>query len=351
MRLFFFLLIPSLLFLTGCPDASTPVENNWPPILESWSIAELSTLPEGIQNEINFFDINDGIVFGRGIWFSDDGGRNWTERSPQADIIVDAISFENYQQGIISFHTGDGSNTPFTIFIAQTSDAGQNWNIGQVLDFDVPLSDLYFIDGFDGFAIVEGAPNEFYRSLDGGASWEIVEGIEPKSAAFSERADNQSIQFIDKQIGYVLAANGNNWYKTIDGGESWSSAPIGAFSPRSYQFLSEDSVYFLAERLYLSTDGGTTAELVSQAIFDSFLALPNASIMGMRYKRFDGSNPAQSLNFYTLSYKEVGSSSWLESQEVVNYYFEAYVSTGPTQILGLAIDQQTAERKLYRLQK
>ncbi|MEM6346894.1 MAG: hypothetical protein AAF927_23600 [Bacteroidota bacterium] len=351
MRFLLFFLLPSLLLLVGCPDPNTNVESNWPPELEGWDIAELSVLPAGIQNEITFFDINDGIVFGQGIWFSDDGGRFWTERSPQEGIIVDAISFENYQEGIISYHTGNGSDEPFAVYIAQTSDAGESWNIGLVLDFDIPVSDLYFIDGFDGFAIVQGLPNEFYRSLDGGGSWELVEGVEPKSASFAGRADNQSIQFIDEQRGFVLAADGNRWYETQDGGESWTSAPIGAFSPRSYQFLSEDSVYFLAERLYLSTDGGTTAELLSQDIFDSFLALPNASVMAMRFKRFDGSNPAQSLNFFTLSFRETGSTAWQESQEVVNYYFEAFVTTGPTQILGLAIDEQTAERRLYRLQK
>ncbi|MFK7924327.1 MAG: hypothetical protein AB8H47_20385 [Bacteroidia bacterium] len=351
MRFYQLLLLCSLPFLVACPDPNTIVESNWPPVLEGWDIAELGTLPAGIQNEINFFNIDDGIVFGAGIWFSDDGGRNWTERSPQADIKVDAISFQTYQRGIISFHTGDGSSTPYDIYIAQTEDAGLNWSVGLVLDFSAPVNDLHFTDDFEGLAIVPGLPNRLYRTLDSGASWDSIENVEPKTSAFTDRANNQSIQFLDDQIGFLLAADGGSWYKTQDAGETWTQEFFDPFAVRAYQLLSEDSVYFLAERLYFSADGGSSFELVSQDIFDSFTALPNASIMAMRFKRIDATNPAQSLNFYTLSYHEAGSSDWLESQEVVNYFFEAFVNTGPSQILGLALDQQTAERTLYRLQK
>ena len=349
-------LLPLLLFATlllhACKDPAPPIPDLWPPEMEGWTIEKVADLPVSVHNHILFFDEADAIVYQEGIWFSEDGGNTWEERSPQSGILVDAVSFQNYEQGTIAFHLGDGNNEPYGIYFAQTKDAGQNWSVYPAQKMLVPTLDLWMIDSFDGFMVGTdgtGSPGLF-QTYDGGLSWERIEGVFPKSSTQTLRSANQLITFRDPYYGYVLGEEGEGWYTTADGGSSWAYYELDPFQIRSFQVMGPDTVYFNSERLYRSVNGGKDATFVGQEILDSFLAGKGGQVLGTERVSEDLSDLSAPVYYFRLFWRD-GKGGTSKSQSIANHYFSDFAQVNDSVYFGLSAQIRKTEQALYRLQR
>jgi hypothetical protein len=349
---YFWLLILTGLLFGACQDPSPPIPDLWPPEMAGWTIEKVADLPVPIHNHILFFDEADAIVYRQGIWFSEDGGKTWTERSPQSGITVDAVSFQNRAEGTIAYHLGDGNNDPFAIYFAQTSDAGQNWDVYPAQKMLIPTVDLWMIDSFDGFMVgADGAGTPgLFQTFDGGISWERIEGIFPKFSNQTLRSANQVISFHDKFLGYVLGEKGEGWYTTADGGTSWAYHELDPFQIRAFQVMDPDTVYFNAERLYRSDNGGTSASFVGQEILDSFLAGSGGQVLATERVSEDLSDLSAPIYYFRLFWKD-GKGGTTKSQSIANHYFTDFVQVSDSVYFGLSSQIREPAQAIYRLQR
>lgn len=100
------------------------------------------------------------------------------------------------------------------------------------------------------------------RTTDGGTTWHEVEIVPGRPLAFFRNA----MAMDHRSIGYALSADTTDTtmarlYRTTDAGATWSAMehePLGAFIVGPYA-LGDSVVALMAnDRLFLSTDGGTT---------------------------------------------------------------------------------------------
>lgn len=105
-----------------------------------------------------------------------------------------------------------------TIAIFKTTDAGKQWRLQLVVQtaptISVPFQ-LQFIDQDRGFVAAGGAIGNFYRTVDGGATWASVPL--PGNAT---QVDGMA--FIDSSHGWLLlSSNVTALYGTDDAGSTW----------------------------------------------------------------------------------------------------------------------------------
>ncbi len=139
----------------------------------------------------------DGIVVK-----SYDSGENWSViyENPEVETRVpDYIYFLNELEGFIAYRDSRD--------LSYTSDGGISWEKYQ-LPYFTPKECLQFFDDNTAYS----ASDNFYKSVDKGATWEIVNSDLPFSAT--------SMHFRNKDVGYISDFNRKIW-KTQDGGLSW----------------------------------------------------------------------------------------------------------------------------------
>ena len=136
---------------------------------------------------------------------STDGGSNWETALAEEDIEHwSSIVFINESTGFVR----SGGK------IMKTEDQGRSWEV-VFSDEEVYIGGFQFIDTNLGFVwsleIDYDTPVEFYRTTNGGDSWERI-----------QRQNNQSKLsplFLDSERGW--ASYGNRVYYTQDGGRNW----------------------------------------------------------------------------------------------------------------------------------
>ncbi|MDP2662348.1 MAG: hypothetical protein Q8R28_16640 [Dehalococcoidia bacterium] len=238
------------------------------------------------------------------VFKTEDGGDSWaplTVGLSQGLVSSIAIDPQDHQRVFVATR-GQGLFT--------TQDAGRTWRpVGQ----GVIESSISAVVAASGSSMVyaAGLRNAFYRSSDGGTTWEIAQGnvgnrgptwlaLEPASASniwlasagglyFSSDggsnwvesgqgiASSQIVSVVahaaDPNLMYVSAWAGGI-YRTADGGSTWQAMPLGVgiaagleVDPADTSLVYAGMIYVSGIRdngLYISRDAGLTWQLVPQ---------------------------------------------------------------------------------------
>jgi photosystem II stability/assembly factor-like uncharacterized protein len=157
----------------------------------------------------------------------------------------------------------------------RTSDAGRSWtDLGHS-----PLGELSFVTPSRGWGVRSwGYPTALVATVDGGASWQRVNGPCGKDQYFDSGVAGwgrvalayvADVSFVSAATGWVLcegeAAMGDapiGVFETTDGGDTWvrRSASIDE-NPGGIQFIEDGPGWFWPDgiaRLMTSVDGGAT---------------------------------------------------------------------------------------------
>jgi len=175
------------------------------------------------------------------------------------------VTYDNYLSGSLAKVHADGDLLLFcgggydvSPFCFYSSDGGGSFSL-------LLSADESSITGWGGVCCFApatfhyGAYNHYYRSTDGGASWEEQTIFEDPQEAFL------ALHFADEQHGYAFS-NAGGVYRTSDGGTSWDRRTGLVNSAQDAVTLpgDPDTVLFCAGtgRVLRSTDGGADWTIV-----------------------------------------------------------------------------------------
>lgn len=195
-------------------------------------------------------DINNVFVAGNTDAFlkSTDGGDSWTAISPIYGTTTDfrGIYFPPTSTGMLGFAVGNRNR------IVRTTDGGSAWT--SVFEGG-GTNQLWAIDfddaGVNGIAV--GAASTVLRSTNGGDSWVQVTGF-PASQTF------YSVRFGADNAAYISGSNGY-FFKSTDGGATWNSLGYRFASSRirDVSFADNNTGYVVGTGFIAkSTNGGNT---------------------------------------------------------------------------------------------
>lgn len=208
--------------------------------------------------------------FGGYIGLSNDWGMTWKEVYTEEFGNWRSIFFVNDSVGFVG--GGEAQTT-----IMKTVDGGSSWNVVlNKVGFEVPVSDLYFINDLIGFATTGGtlSKGKVYKTTNGGDSWEDI--------TISQETGYSSIFFTDSNRGFLTTGDGKI-LRSIDLGERWVEVyPRGSFG----EVVLEDVVFAnevvgYAVGLYVTssalkkvilrtTDGGSNWYFIYNELASSF---------------------------------------------------------------------------------
>lgn len=163
------------------------------------------------------------------IYRTSDGGASW---SPAYSVPA-AIFGVVYAAPAKAFAVGNDPGCSCGALYA-SADGGSSWSLGKTFAQATPsLWSIDFIDASTGF--VGGDGGTLMKTTDGGATWTPL--------TINTSGIIRSIQFVDAQHGYVVAARADNAlmgekvFKTTDGGTTWSEMAIPAMTPMVVHFI------------------------------------------------------------------------------------------------------------------
>ena len=222
-------------------------------LLSSAASAQITalTLPSFNEMEaVNFIDTNNGVVAGRGVFKTTNGGNNWTELSTSG-----TNEFNNcgmYDVKMLSANTIFlfGSDLFFkSVAIYKSTDGGTTWsaNLGDTLPGSVARS-CFFINS--NFAVGVGDGGLIFRTGDGGESWSPVK--------IDSTNDLRAVYFTDATTGF--AAGSNIILSTQNGGQTWSSQsfPGVDFMSVSFSNTMNGSAITSKGDIYHTLNGGAS---------------------------------------------------------------------------------------------
>ncbi|MCP4578570.1 MAG: hypothetical protein GY846_20030 [Deltaproteobacteria bacterium] len=162
---------------------------------------------------ISFADSQNGWAVGAGgtIIHTEDGGKTWLKQECPVDYYLMGVCFVNAQKGWVV--------TEWTT-ILYTEDGGANWQV-QYTEADYILKSVSFCDPLNGW--VSGEYGYIYHTSDGGRTWEHQAGYFGMSEEdFVLVGENTlfDIFAIDPMTAWAAGIDGYV-SKTIDGGKTW----------------------------------------------------------------------------------------------------------------------------------
>ncbi|MGB3076207.1 MAG: YCF48-related protein [Chitinophagales bacterium] len=122
---------------------------------------------------------------------------------------VASASFISEEEGWFGYKGGS---------LMHTIDGGDTWEDQTFLTEETTISSLFFANADTGFLLSSfqfGSFNYLYKTVNGGAAWNLITNL-PVGGIF------KSLNFINGKIGYVGGAE-NIILKTINGGSTWIS--------------------------------------------------------------------------------------------------------------------------------
>ncbi|MCU0641204.1 MAG: YCF48-related protein [Candidatus Margulisbacteria bacterium] len=273
----------------------------------SWEV-RLSTADD-ILNDVAFTSALTGWAVGNGgaLLRSTDRGRTWTAEASGTAQDLNALKFASATSG-------------YAVGAARTvvSYNGTNWTAAQVphavdIDlYDVQLTGTATILAFGGAGYSGGTSNyrNFFRSRDGGVSWESY-NIRNTAEATTVRNYLYAASFLGNGTGWAVGINSaatpaGKIFKTTDGGETWAD-----ITPAAMENIIFRDVYFWdanngwiaggdqvsgAGYIYYTDNGGTTWTSQHTATPGLFASLTGTattdlwSVSRTKFYNFDGTN-------------------------------------------------------------
>ncbi len=187
-------------------------------------------------------------VLDRRLFWTDDGGLHWSDRSPGQDPIQ-AVTFLDDEHGWLVSPL-DAAQPGFNIW--RTADGGQSWQAVPLSAFNETLQSaravsLDFINPLEGWLSIQLASSAnfdlgtLYHTRDGGLTWEEL-----------SLPGGGAIDFTSATHGWTLAGpQGDQLYQTHDGGYSWQpveaavSAPLALRDPLRSSLPGADEISYV----------------------------------------------------------------------------------------------------------
>jgi photosystem II stability/assembly factor-like uncharacterized protein len=229
--------------------------------------------------------IRGDITFGDGVYKSIDGGKNWKNVGLKDSRHIGALIVHPTNPDIVfvaALGHAFGPNNERGIF--KTTDGGRTWRNVLSKDQDTGGIDVVFDPHNPNiiFAALwqarrgpwyfsSGGPGSgLYRSIDGGETWQHLEGNGLPEGILGRIGVSVSGADPDRVYALIEARDGG-LYRSNDGGDHWTRVnDDGRFRQRAWYFSkvyadpkSVDTVYVLNTGLYRSGDGGRTFNLLS----------------------------------------------------------------------------------------
>lgn len=219
-----------------------------------------------VNQDTGFVLLSDNMTFAYPVsaYITQDGGITWNSLLGP----FDGGTLDFYFQNSTNWYFYMSSNWMIGVdTIYQTADAGTTWtktgNTTQVQYNQLINKLIVYKD-----SVTPNQDNLFYKSTDGGASWNLLLIDNTTSAGFMD------YQFLNSNDGYVLLYQYNQndtinskIYKTTDGGLTWDNytLPTVCSNPQSIYFTSNNTGYIISNNtvqhrseIFKTTDGGQT---------------------------------------------------------------------------------------------
>ncbi|MBI2417256.1 MAG: T9SS type A sorting domain-containing protein [Ignavibacteriales bacterium] len=218
-------------------------------------------------NQIVFTDVNNGYVAadsGR-IFLTSNGGEIWE------------LKYLGYNHSVFAF-ASSGTDTLWALgnfaiksIVFRSTDRGNSWfSIDTIAKLNTYFKPLVFSDSRHGWAY---RPGSFYRTVDGGENWSIVQSVP---------VDGGGMQFKDSLTGW-LGCKAGKIAKTTDGGLNWVQQQIWGTGAVLDIHWNGTDLWALGENKHIavSSDLGSS--------WDTTMHLPDSSISKfVRFNRASG---------------------------------------------------------------
>lgn len=143
---------------------------------------------------------------GNGLFYTYDGGNNWSQAAGLGNITVRAIDIDKNDKCNIF---AAGTNRVF-----RTTDCSRAWERVYVDNQALALVDAVLIDHFDGNNIfITVSRGDLIKSVDQGDSWQTI-------YRFKKKITKLEMDPADSRVMYAII-DGSAIYKSIDSGFSW----------------------------------------------------------------------------------------------------------------------------------
>jgi len=223
----------SLSFLLSC-DKSIAPDGDY-----SW-ILQRDKQDDITYHSIFFSDKNNGWICGHNGTLKNtiDGGDTWKSQQSSVSANLWDISFISNLQGWIC-----GANNT----ILKTTDGGKSWiDISPLSSENKIYVTIKFIDENNGWA--SSNYGEILRTTNGGLSWDIKK---------SGHIGGSQLSVINAQTVYALSGK---FYKTFDGGVTWDSCNVS--KPKNY--AASDIIFTNKNNGWISTENGSGGAIINE---------------------------------------------------------------------------------------
>lgn len=283
----------------------------WRCVWEGGSLARVIIFdpidPDIMYASTGIFDREAYNMEGEGVLKSTDGGETWTNINS---------GLKNLFVGFLEMHPTDhntlicaaGNNTYLDgLGIYITQDGGNSWK--KILDGDpgVPFTVVTYSPS-DPKVIYAGAPYAFFRSNDGGKTWQRFTKEGGSYGPPGVRAGFPISAAVDPDDPMVIYVNnyGGGVFKSVDGAETWIESSSGYTGANLHQVIvspdDADTVFVVGRSgPYVSTDGGESwsgmayPPMVETEWYDITVCPTNSQLMlcadefmGYMYRSTDG---------------------------------------------------------------
>jgi photosystem II stability/assembly factor-like uncharacterized protein len=248
----------------------------WPKPCQRWQ----SVGPINVTGRIGVLAIHpsDGDTLyagttGGGVWRTGNGGTTWTAlMSEELSLAIGGLAVAASDPNVLYAATGEwtaGIGTPVDpvtkgVGVYRTANAGADWDLCAPIPSD--MCSAVAVDPTYASRVFVGGSTGLHRSTDGGLSWDIPLGH--TYGVFDGEISDVVIDPNDVDRLYI-GVHRDGVYRSTDGGNTWVRLQNGidtgsvADSPkialgRSGTHGTQFVAVKMGERVYTSTDGGTT---------------------------------------------------------------------------------------------
>ncbi len=179
---------------------------------KTWSEVSFNTT-NPLMNVVEFYDEKVGIIGGKTILGTKDGGITWTT-IPQLSSSISKISYPKNQQGFIMKQIFDNfhSRKYTEIYPINTNDLETGTDY---VTIDGYTNDLYFIRNKVGISVGD-LGNMYVIKVKSDGTFEYSDRLRPVNE------DLSSVFLVNEKLAFVGGKKGT-FLKTIDAGQTWTS--------------------------------------------------------------------------------------------------------------------------------
>lgn len=283
------------------------------------TLIEREDFPGDRPSSVYFLDSLTGIVGAMNkIFRTTDAGISWQETNISG-VTGNALEYNRlfFINDLIGWAIGLGG------YIVKTTNSGVDWQ-RQLTASDI--TGIYFSDSLNGWISRGTTP---FKTTDGGDTW-----IEQTSLPTNSLQD---VYFRDSLTGFIPSSWTNNLYKTNDGGATWNIVNGITFNYGRFSNEINGQILLVGDPTYLSTDFGENwteiTEIQNQQLLNFRFLNPGLGYcigsIGILYRYEDTTyTPVELISFTAQLKNNSVILRWNTATEVNNRGFEVERSKG-----------------------